>query len=277
MIDKSAIQAIQLAQATEAAFSAMKQAEDTQHIVALPDSFTTVDLERYQPTRRRARGTMSTASVDSFLNYTTAHAEDGASIFINQEEMAATAVLNLGSIHAPGHADNQAALKLKKTAAYAALMAHTGGAQLKQSQVAEFLEDWADHVECSKDGEPVPLGKAIAAVRKITIDAMRKIENTEQQLSASRSAFESVQATSTEPLPTSILFSCQPYADLSRRTFTLRMGILTGGDKPAITLRIANLESQQEEMAQELSELIIEKLPASQIEINVLLGQYRTV
>lgn len=277
MLDKSAIDAIQQAEATRAAYESLTHLEDTLHVVALPDSFTTHDMEQYLPLRRRARGVMNTNAVDSFLIYASAHSEEGAAIFINQENMSASAVLNLGTPKAPGHADNRVSLQLKKTAAFSALLNHTSnGVQLKQTQVAEFLEDWADNIICLKDGESVATKLAIAAIRKITIDAMRKVESSEQQLSASRSAFESVQATSSVPLPTNILFNCQPYADLGARAFTLRLSILTGNDKPAITLRIANLETHQEDMALELSDLIASKLESKgTLAMPVHLGMYQ--
>jgi uncharacterized protein YfdQ (DUF2303 family) len=279
MLDKSAIDAIQQAEATRAAHEAIQSSSHSHNVVALPNSFATHDMEQYLPLRRRARGVMNTNAVDSFLIYASTHAEEGAAIFVNQENMSASAVLNLGTPIAPGHADNRAALQLKKTAAFNALLNHTNnGIQLKQTQVAEFLEDWADNVACYKDGEAVATKLAIAAIRKITIDAMRKVESSEQQLSASRSAFESVQATSSDPLPTSILFGCQPYADLGSRTFSLRLSILTGNDKPAITLRIANLETHQEDMALELSDLIASKLESKgTLAMPVHLGEYKKV
>ena len=95
-----------------------------------------------------------------------------------------------------------------------------------------------------------------AAIRKLTIETMRKLESEEQSLSASRSAFESVQATSKEPIPTTILFMCQPYKDLNERTFALRLAIQTSGDKPSVSLRIVKAEQHNEEMANELAALI---------------------
>lgn len=272
MFNKDALLVLQEAQSISSASHAIAVCEDTKELAALPSDFKLHNLEPYGLLRRRARGTMLTAALDAFADYTKVHAEDGASIFIHQDEMSATAVLNLGTPESPGQADNKAKLQLKKTAAYAELTAITNGQSFKQATVAEFLEDWPENVKCFNDAGPIDAPKAIAAVRKLTIEAMRKIESTEQQLSNTRSAFESVTASSTEPLPTTIHFACQPFADLQDRCFVLRLGVQTGSDKPSITLRITKAEKHAEEMAQELAMLIETKFDG--VEVPVLLGSY---
>lgn len=137
---------------------------------------------------------------------------------------------------------------------------------------AEFLEDWTGLIACHKDGADVPANKAIAAVRKISIEALRKLESAEQQLSASRSAFESVTASSTEPLPTEIHFKCMPYKDIAERTFVMRLGILTGADKPTINLRIIKIEEHEEQMAEQFANRIAESIKNDGIP--VMLGKY---
>ena len=154
-----------------------------------------------------------------------------------------------------------------------ALKAITGHGR-SQKDVAEFLEDWAGYIECFRENESVALNKAIAAIRNVTIEAMRKMENTEQQLSASRSTFENVSATSTQPLPTLIYFKCQPYADLSERNFVMRLGVLTASEKPSIVLRIVKKEEHDEEMAQELAIKVSQAIAGDGEEIAVVIGSY---
>lgn len=286
MFDKEAINALQEGRAIAAASTAIHDAlahdtegVDTMGAVALPNHFTVHDLEKHMPTRRRARGLMVTDVLDSFATYTLEHAEDGATVFVNTDDMSATAVLNLGTPDAPLHADNTAHLSSKQTAAYKALRAIANGTGQKQATVAEFLEDWAGQVKCfSADGELSP-PKAIAAIRKVTIETLRKLESEEQQLSASMSAFESVQASSKEALPTTIYFTCQPYKGFDERTFVLRLAVLTTGDKPAIGLRVIKQEEHDEEMAQELADRVATAIAttanAGLKNVPVLMGTYR--
>ena len=274
MFDKDAIQELTKSEAISAANRAVTQQVET--LVALPVDFATHDLEKYLTNRRRARGVMSTSNVNDFAEYAKKHAENGASVFIQQDEMTAVAVLNLGTPTQPGHADNLAKLAPQKTAAFFALSAIANGAGNSQKTVAEFLEDWPGYTQCFNDGGAIEPPKAIAAIRKISIEALRKQENTEQQLGATRSAFESVQATSTEPLPTTIYFKTVPYNGLAERSFVLRLGILTGSDKPAISLRIVNKEQHAEDMAEELAQLVTKAISLCPVDMPVLVGSYST-
>lgn len=275
MFDKATLTALQEGPAIIQANTALAASSDTKETVALPSDYKVHDLEQYLPNRRRARGTMSTNSLASFAEYTKAHAEPGASVFVEQESMSATSVLNLGNPGEPGHADNRAKLQLKRTAAFSALVNIATGQGHKQTTVAEFLEDWPDMVSCFNDAGPITNTKAIAAVRKLTIESMRKLESSEQSLSTTRSAFESVQATSVDPIPTTLVFRCVPYNDLAERVFAIRVSILTGSDKPHVALRIVTPETHNEQMAQELADLITQEFEDSEIEpLPVLLGSY---
>jgi len=274
MFDKDAIKELAQAEAITAAGSAVADAlEDGTATVALPSEFTVHDLEKTLPLRRRARGIMTTSSVKPFTEYVDQHKEPGATVFVDQDVMTAVAVLNLGTPDQPGHADNTAKMVAKRMAAFTALLQHASGQGLAQAKAAEFLEDWPGYFKFFKDDGEITAGQAIAAVRKLTIEAMRKLESAEQQLSATRSAFESVSATSTEPLPTTIYFNCIPYHGLSERQFVLRLGVLTGAKDPAIVLRIVNKEQHEEEMAAELSALVATSLTESGVP--VMVGRYQ--
>jgi uncharacterized protein YfdQ (DUF2303 family) len=272
MFDKEAINALQEGTSIDHARSSLEFCKTTDNLAALPSDFKLHDLEQYQQNRRRARGVMDTHSLRDFSAYTKVHAETGAIVFVDADEMSATAVLNLGTATAPGHTDNRAKLQLKRTAAYSALKSHASSGQaISQLKAAEFLEDWPGHVQCFNDDGTITLPKAIAAIRKMSIESMRNLQSSEQSLSASKSTFESVKATSAEPIPTTIYFDCEPYHGLKSRQFVLRLGVLTGGDKPAISLRIVKQELHDEEMANEFADMAREALGS---ELPVLIGSY---
>lgn len=272
MFDKEAIEALQYGGGIYQAGEMVGRAFRNESIVALPEHFSMRDLEQYLPNRRRMRGHMSTLALSDFATYVKTNAEDGAAVFVDPDEMSATAVLNLGSPKAPGHTDNRATVKLKKTAAYSALKAHANGQAINQAKAAEFLEDWPGEIRCFNDQGDITQPKAIAAIRKLSIESMRKLESSEQSLSASKSAFEQVQATSADPIPTTIYFVCEPYHGLESRQFVLRLGVLTSGEKPSISLRIIKQELHDEEMANEFADLAREALGS---ELPVLIGGYR--
>lgn len=273
MFDKDAINEIQAAHATNEVRVALSDAMASEHAtVFAPSDFTRHDLEKLQPNRRRARGAMNTSDIEAFATYSEEHAEAGATVFIDADAMSARAVLNLGTSEEPGHADNVGVLKLKQTAAYTALLATANGRQLSQQSAAEFLEDWAEEVECfGESSGALNHGAAVAALRKLTIDTARKVESTVGQLSASLSAMEQVKASSDNPVPTTIYFQCVPFHGLASRLFVLRLAIHTAGDKPMLSLRIKNLEGHQEQMAKEFAENVREAIPG---EIPVVIGTY---
>lgn len=218
MFDKDAIQELSKAKATEQANLAILAAIETHGTVAIPNDIALHDLESYQATRRRARGIMTTESLADFATYTKAHAEAGATVFVDQQAIRATAVLNLGTPAEPGHADNRANYCPPYLAAYGALL-QLNGRPLSQQDAAEFLEDWPGYWSAFHDDEEMTnAGAVIAAVRNITIEALRKAESSVGQLSASNSLIDQIKATSgANKLPTHIYFKCVPYLGFNER------------------------------------------------------------
>lgn len=273
MFDASAIKELSQSEAIKSANLAITDVNEDIHVVGLTNDFSLHDLEKYLPVRRRARGAMFTTVTGHFAKYVETHAEDGACVFVSPEKMQAVAVLNLGSTGNPGHADNTACLELKKTAAFIDLLKITSQNQpLNQRQVAEFMEDWRDYITCYADAETtMETKRAIAAVRTITIEALSRMENTEETFGATKSTLDSVKASSKEKLPGFIDFSCAPRNGLRPRTFRIRVGVLTGGTTPSLTLRIIKLEEHEEQMAEELAEIVTAEIPTS---VPVLVGTY---
>jgi uncharacterized protein YfdQ (DUF2303 family) len=259
MFNKEAIQELAKAQAITAAMEAV--GNESESIVALPDTFKIHDLEPFLLLRRRQRATMTTQTLADFSTYVAAQRETGTSVFVSAEGMRAIAVLNLGTPTSPGHCDHLAIYAPPKTAPYTAMTQVANGYGMAQLKLAEFLEDWSDFCGAEtygEDGETVPmtLKKAVQAIRRISIDSSKKQESTVGQHTVELSVFEKVAANAKDqPLPAVITFKCIPHLDLKERTFKLRLGLITG-DKPALTLRVVNAERHVEEMGQELCALV---------------------
>lgn len=273
MMDASAIQELSHSEAIRAAAEVADRFDE----VALPAGFVIHDLEKFNTVRRRARGMMGSTVAADFAAYSKAHADPGACVFVDQDAMKAVAVLNLGTSDCPGHADNVAVLNMRKTAAYDDLLRIADGHSKTQTQVAEWMEDWAHMLSASatdSDGQtqPIKLPHAIAAVRKITIDAARKTESEAASLSASKSTLERITAHSGGlTLPTMIVLTTEPYDGLDSMDIALRLGVVTTGDKVSIVLRIQKFEALQQEMAQALADLVRKCIGDS---MPVLIGAY---
>jgi uncharacterized protein YfdQ (DUF2303 family) len=216
-----------------------------------------LELEKFRPLRGRFRGDFLTRRIDDFVSYTVGKADMGAECFVWPDDMTAKAVLNLGDINKPGHADNTATIKLKTTAAFDAIKSMDGKTRTQQ-QLAEWLEDWRDNIQgLTSDEQGLSPSKVIAAIRRITIKANSSSDHTEGQLGRTRSAMEQVEASSnSEPLPSFILFRCEPYTGLTERTFILRLSLRFDEEKPLLALRIIRPEQHEEEMAEEFATLL---------------------
>ena len=231
------------------------------------------NLERLSLERYRFRGKMQTASIDDFARYSTGYAVEGTRCFINADEMRAAAVFNLGTLDHPGHADNTALLALKKTAPFASLLS-VNGDRHSQKELAEWLEDWAEYLlGFDADGQSIDAKKSAAAIRKITIESIQKADYEDQDFSGKRSLMESVEARTQDIMPVAFEFRCVPFEGLAERPFKLRLSII-GGDRPTLVLRIVQLEAQQEDMATEFRDLLVEKFKDSQVE--TFIGQFQS-
>lgn len=227
---------------------------------------TVCSIEHLQEGRSRYRGTFATQNLGAFADYVVATVDNNAprtpaAGFIDPDHASAVAYFNLGDHEHPGHGDNTAALTLKPTAAYAALLATTQRA-LDQRTLHDFLEDWRDNITVLVDGQPRDNGiaNALAAVRDITVEQARKVQHVERDFGATRSAMESVDARSTLTLPSGFEFKAVPYEGLQERTFRLRLGVNTGGDKLSLTLRIQQAEQLSEDIARDFLARLAAKL-----------------
>jgi len=278
MFTKEAIQQLsQAEQITNASEAITKALDHKDGCVALPDTLQLHDLEKYQDLRRRARGLMKTSCIPDFAKYVVAQRDDSlqTTIFVGRDT-SAKAVLNLGTTTAPGHADNIALLQLQPTAAFSALTKINGN-HISQKTAVEFLEDWIDLVQffstASDSPSVITKGSALQALRKLTIEAARKVESVSANFKETMSAFESVEASSTLTLPDLVYFSCVPYEGLSERSFVLRLSVITGDDKPKLCLRIRQMEQHEDQMSAELMQLVETALHEDS-NVTVLRGQY---
>lgn len=255
-LSKEAIQLI-----TDTALEATGKPLDTMvPTVVLPESARVIDLEKYQAMRSRFRGIFSTHSLADFSAYVTDRAAAAARGFINQDEMSCALIFNLGDVNEPGHADDRAVLKLKASAGYKAVQA-IAGERLAQKDLSDWIEDWHQYLTPVDDaGTPIPIAKAIAAVRTITIKATSESETTVGDTSASRSAMDQIEARSKETLPAALQFHIVPFEGLTEQQITLRISVITSGSMPVLKLRWVGEEVQREEIAQEFKTVLQQKI-----------------
>lgn len=243
--------------------------------IPLPENVKVESLERFMPTRRRYRGSMTTTQIDQFAEYANSlaaetltsegHKATTVPCFVDPENMTSKVFFDLGTIDQPGHGDHTARLELPRTAAFKELLG-MNGQPLDQKGLAEWLEDWAPQLQVTADnGEPLNLPAAVGAVRRITIGATSETTSEESTFGGRRSAMSEIEARNKDTLPAFIEFTCEPYHGLDERTFRLRVSLITG-EKPRLVMRIVRLEHHQEEMANEFRERLIHSLDGNLVD-----------
>lgn len=219
-------------------------------LVVLPATVTLHNLEQFKPVRDRFRGAFKTHALSDFTKYAATQAEDFTRGFINQDAMSATVIFDLGNADLAGHGEHTATLSLKPTAAYSAVQG-IAGQTLTQQQLAEWLEDWAPHLQALAHGENLGIVQAITGIRKMTIKATSQRDSNVGDLNTSRSSMDDIEARSLETLPTEFLFSVVPFEGLQPAVIQLRLSVITGKEAPLLKLRWVGEEAQRETFARE--------------------------
>lgn len=233
----------------------------------LPQNTSVESLERFALERFRFRGAMDTTSIDDFVRYSVAYAqeEEKARCFIDADNMLARSIFNIGTLDNPGHADNVASIKLKKTAPFRALLAINGD-HLNQKQIAEWLEDWSDYLQAfDVGGNTMTIAQAAQAVRRVTIQQATQADHEDSDFSGKKSLMQSIEASSKEVMPVAFEFKCVPYEGLGERRFSLRNSLLKSSD-PVFVLRIVQLEAQEEAIANEFRDLLVGKFDGKPVD-----------
>lgn len=274
-MDRTAVQAI-AELATDAARTAVLDTDTPAVILRGANGSQEINsLEKFQPGRSRYRGRFETRAIDAFASYVNDAAagyDTAPATFIDAQAMEAKAYFNLGDLEHPGHGDHTALLKLRPTAAFAALRA---AVQQKHDQrsLHDFVEDWRDIILPVYDtkADASRLVSALAAIRDVTIETARKINSVEHDMGATQSTMESVDAKSTHTLPHGFVFTTVPYEGLHAVAFQLRLSALTSGDKLAFGLRIKQAEKVDEDIANDFHRTLLESIGTN---ASVLLGNF---
>ena len=217
----------------------------------LPQNTSIESLERFALERFRFRGAMDTTSIDDFVRYSVAYAqeEEKARCFIDADNMLARSIFNIGTLDNPGHADNVASIKLKKTAPFRAFLAING-----------------DHLLAfDAGGNTMTIAQAAQAVRRVTIQQATQADHEDSDFSGKKSLMQSIEASSKEVMPVAFEFKCVPYEGLGERRFSLRNSLLKSSD-PVFVLRIVQLEAQEEAIANEFRDLLVGKFDGKPVE-----------
>lgn len=225
-------------------------------------------LEKHRPQPTRMRGTYSTSDIDEFVAYCSDQATSASRVFLDPDSLQAVCRINHGDEEDPAWGDYSAALTLKKTPEYEALL---GALQspLSQDDLVDYILDWAPILtflgaEIGGEGLPhesMPLAVAISLLRNLTVKGTAVSNHQQTETSRERSLLESAAVTS-DP-PKSVFVDCIPYEGLSERTLPVRL-VYKPTDPPMIQLRLVGAERLALEIAREFRDTLVRRLLAIQ-------------
>lgn len=256
-LTKEAIQHLEQSTLSSAISAELENKGTISNLIVVPQGFEIANLEQYMEHRDSYRASFSTKSISDFAEYCQEFDKEGAKCFVNSDRMYAKSTFDLGTEDAPLHQRHRATLQLDKTAAYRSLLSIDGD-HVSQKAAANFVEDWSDNIVVrTSNGEVMTNQQAAKRLREVTIEQVSSLESNVGDFGESMSAMEKIEAKNQELIPSEIEFTCDPFHGLCKRAFTVRVSIITGGSKPEIGLRIIKLEAQEEDMADEFKDILV--------------------
>lgn len=230
----------------------------------LPQGYTIVSTEKLRPTPDRFRRIFTSTRLNDFLRYVKQAADTNSVVYLAPDMKMVTAVLNHGNASTPMWGDNTAVLELEHTPETAALLTACRR-EHSQLEFINFLEDWTQRdilqaVDAS--GVEIHHARAIASVRRVTIEAKATSTSEQGTMRAARSSMEEIEATGADnALPAALRLTAQVFPDTDSRQLYARVSVLTSGDKPRFALRMVEWEWHMREIAKEVEERVRDELP----------------
>ncbi|MEY2864502.1 MAG: hypothetical protein RLY58_2209 [Pseudomonadota bacterium] len=267
--------------AAQAALQEAIELAGAHSVVAGHDSIKLHDIEKHLPNRLRFRGLFRTSSLTDFVaNILSRNKKDVRGFIQTKDQLSCEAIFNLGNEIDAGHADDKAVLLLEKTPEFAAAVALLGN-KLSQKTLATFLEDWRHcvtaHVSDPHDPDAgsteITIGKAITAIRSVTISSSTEVESKVTDVSYTRSAMENIEAKSKEnSLPSHLKIKTTAYPDMPIREIQLRISINTGDSTPFFSMHFVGQQAFMEQVGQDFKDRLVTDLSGTGV---FLLGSFQ--
>lgn len=268
-MDQSAIS--EIANMAVAGAQALTPAHLRERVIAMPSDFTLQSTERFHDNPLRFRGHFETPSIADFIDYANKNSNGSSQVFTERgnqagaaKKMTAKAVFDFGSVAIPEFGEHNATLEIPPTPDFERFVL-APNKEYDQRTLIHLIEDLgpsASFTHEDDDGDHVSINYAegVAAIREVKITKISDHEHTQGDMKQSRSALDSVEATSKRGMPSGILFEGIAYEGLPVVTLWARLALHPGGDKPTFTLRIPRLEAMMLKAESDLRDVLRTKL-----------------
>jgi uncharacterized protein YfdQ (DUF2303 family) len=241
--------------------------------VIVPDGYKLESLERFNPVPSHFKGGFSTTILTEFADYVSKHGNENSAVFIDNEQIKAVAIIDIGSHESPLWGKHRADITLLKTPAYQALL-RLNNQTLDQQGFIDFVEDWSEQITFVFDDDFVngspPLEKVVKSLRKVKVGFNSTKEQEVQNNSSSRSLLESVEIKAgNEPLPIGFVFSTLAYDGIDPVDFNCQLRVTSDEKAVRFKFRVGQLDAINERISFEFKEAIFDSLASSNIAIHI--------
>lgn len=216
------------------------QLQSLEHLNAKPDFF---------------RGKFITSVLAEFNEYVTKHGRSDTGVFIDQDNMIAKAIIDMGSHTDPQWGKHSASIGLKNTPAYSALL-DFAGRTLKQQDFIDFAEDWQDSIlfyfDVGADATmaSTDFSQTIKTLRRLKVSANATSEQTVGNFATARSAMESIEVKAGQnELPAGFIFKTIPHGGFESVVFNCQLRADIDDKNVCLKYRIGQLEQHKEQIA----------------------------
>lgn len=270
-MDNTAIEAIAAMAAAQLAQREIGEHHDIAAVV-IPKDYNLTNLEKFKSEPDHFRGVFSTNILEQYTGYVDKNATADSGVFINQDKMTATAIIDMGNHDLPKWGKHEASVTLKNTPAYDALLS-LRDRKITQQDFIDFAEDWQEHIQFYY-GDDVTIGhesfkETIKTLRKLKTSVTATSETEIGNFAANRSAMESIEVTAagSQQPPTGFLFSTIPYDGFGPVSFDCQLRALPDAKEVFLKYRIGQLAQHQERLAEQFRDKIINSISVENISV----------
>ena len=248
--------------------------------VALPNDWQLHDLEKYRERPSRFRGTMTTSSIEDYIEYVL-KGKPGAQTFANRTvnriernsvapAMTAVTIFNIGTQAEPGHADFRAELFIPPTPDFARFVS-APLTKFNQRELIDLFEDLGGSAMFTTGSaeyqQTLAASTGVAAIREVKVTRKSEREHTHADFKQARSALDSVEASSKLGMPSGLLFEGKLYEGLGVQRLWARLSMVASDDEPTFRLRIPHLEGALIEAESSLAKTLRDRLTGIQVTV----------
>lgn len=244
--------------------AAVEAVDPSLKVVYLDGNARIHDLEEFQPLKRRMTGHFATTSFLALAQFAQSTIDsslktENPSCFIGNNGNAKL-IFNYGDIGNPLHQDLSASIQLNTTPVFDAI-SRLKDSRLSQRELAEFIEDFNDYVTAlDASGNEINLNVAIGAIRNMTIESNKSVNQESTDFKDTSSAFASVEAKFKDATPAYLSFDIPAFNEIDNRTFIFRISVITSDEKIKLALRCPKWDEVIESINIEFQEKLTKDL-----------------